>query len=146
MRTLKRNKIQVSYYLFNGKTEDTDLSGNYTGEWSKTYLEPVTIGANVSPAQGNANVEGFGIATDYSHIMLVEGTDSPITEDTVIKIGDAYFRVVRKAKSLNQLRYGLKETEWDGVVIPSPPTPDPTPTPTPDPDEGEDEEQNDGEL
>ena len=72
---------------------------------------------------GNADVEGFGIATDYSHIMLVEGTECPITEDTVLKIGDAYFRVVRKAKSLNQLRYALRETEWDGVVIPTPPTP-----------------------
>ena len=142
MRTLKRNKIQVSYYLYYGKTEDTDSSGNYTGEWSKTYLEPVVIGANVSPATGNADVEGFGIATDYSHIMLVEGTECPIAEDTVLKIGDAYFRVVRIAKSLNQLRYALRETEWDGVVIPTPPTPEPTPTP--DPDEGEEEEQNDG--
>ena len=120
MRTLKRNKIQVSYYLYLGKTEDTDSDGNYTGEWSKTYSEATVIGANVSPATGNADVEGFGIATDYSHIMLVEGTTCPITEDTVIKIGDAYYRVVRKAESLNHIRYALRETEWDGVIIPTP--------------------------
>ena len=125
MRTLKRNKIQVSYYLYYGKTENTDVDGNYTGEWSKNYYSPQQIGANVSPATGSADVDGFGIATDYSHIMLVEGTKCPIAEDTVLKIGDAYYRIVRVAKSLNQIRYALRETEWDGNILAwgNPPTP-----------------------
>lgn len=113
MRTLKRNKVEVTYALYDGKAEIQNSDGTYTGEWEKTYSEPVTLMANVAPATGNASVEPFGVDTNYSHIMVVEGTDCPIVEETIVLYNGQTYRVVRVAKSLNHIRYALKEIESD---------------------------------
>jgi hypothetical protein len=120
MRTLKRNKVEVTYALYDGKAEIQNSDGTYTGEWEKTYSEPVTLMANVAPATGNASVEPFGVDTNYSHIMVVEGTDCPIAEETIVLYNGQTYRVVRVAKSLNHIRYALREVQTDeGEYIPS---------------------------
>lgn len=118
MRTLKRNKQKVWYWLFKGESEIVNSNGLRTGELEKTYYEPQLVMSNISPAAGNADVEGFGIETEYSHIMVVEN-DSEIKEDTIVWVGDdpttateGFYRVVRVAKSLNHTRITLKETEF----------------------------------
>ena len=76
--------------------------------------------ANVAPATGNASVEPFGVDTTYSHIMVVEGTDCPIAEETIVLYNGQTYRVVRVAKSLNHIRYALREVQTDaGEYIPS---------------------------
>ena len=124
MRTLKRNKVPVWYYLYNGKTEDYDSElGVYTGEWSETYSEPQKLMANVNPASGQASIEPFGIATDYTHIMAVE-SDHGIKEDTIVFVGEdptnateGFYRVTRVAKSLNHVRIALRELEISEVPV-----------------------------
>ena len=113
MRTLKRNKVQVSYALYSGKTEVQNTDGTYTGEWTKTYASPVTLMANIAPATGNASIEPFGVDTDYTHIMVVEGVDAPLTEETIVLYNGQSYRVVRIAKSLNHIRYALREVQVD---------------------------------
>ena len=116
MRTLKRNKVKVWYRLYTGETEIENISGIRTGEYRKTYSAPTYVMANLAPATGEAYVEPFGVETNYSHIMVVEGTDCPITETTVLWTGtdtapDKQYRVKRIAKSLNHIRYALEEIE-----------------------------------
>ena len=118
MRTLKRNKQKVWYWLFKEDAEILTSDNLRTGELRKTYYEPQLIMSNVSPATGNASVEGFGIAEEYSHVMVVEN-ETPIQEDTIIWVGEdpstateGFYRVVRIAKSLNHTRIALRETEY----------------------------------
>lgn len=118
MRTLRRNKIKVWYVLYQGETEITDSLGNYTGEWEKTYSEPILLMANVAPATGATSIEAFGVDSDYTHVMVVEGTDCPLDEESQVWIGDdptnatdGFFKIVRVAKSLNHIRYALKEVQ-----------------------------------
>ena len=118
MRTLKRNKQKVWYWLYKEDTEILDANNLRTGEYRKTYEEPQLVMSNVAPATGNASVEPFGVETEYSHIMVVEN-DCPITEESIVWVGsdpttatENFYRVVRIAKSLNHTRIALRETEY----------------------------------
>lgn len=132
MRTLKRNKVKVWYVNLDGETEIVN-EGIRTGEYRKTYTAPAYLMANVSPATGNTSLEPFGVETNYSHVMVIEGTSCPINETTQLYLGDNpltatdnFFMVARIAKSLNHTRIALKETEVDGSEVwiePTPPTP-----------------------
>ena len=117
MRTLKRNKQKVWYVNLTGN-EEILREGIRTGEFRKTYSEPSLLMANVSPASGNTSIEPFGVETNYTHILAIEGTDSPITETSILCVGDRsesdeFYMVTKIAKSLNHIRYALKEIESD---------------------------------
>ena len=118
MRTLKRNKQKVWYWLLAGETEIKDSNGLRTGEYQKTYEAPKLLMANFSPATGNANIEPFGVNAEYSHVILIAGK-SDIKEDTLVWLGDdpstaaeGFYRVVRVAESLNHTRIAIRETEY----------------------------------
>lgn len=126
MRTLKRNKVQVWYVNLVGEAEIVN-DGVRTGEFQKTYSAPALMMANVAPAAGNTGIEPFGVETNYTHILAIEGTDSPISETSILCVGDPsesdeFYMVNRIAKSLNHIRYALKEVESDMRDIFNPPT------------------------
>lgn len=117
MRTLKRNKVKVWYWMLHGEQEIV-RDGLRTGQFQKVYEAPKLLMANVAPATGNADIEPFGTETEYSHIMAVEGK-TEITEETILWIGndpsearDKFYRVVRIAESLNHTRIAIRETEY----------------------------------
>lgn len=119
MRTLKRNQVKVWYKLLTGEEEIVRINGLRTGEFFKTYSEPTYVMANVAPATGNASIEPFGIETNYTHIMLVQGTDCPIDETSILWIGEdepVYYMVVRVMKSLNHIRYALNVAEVQSTI------------------------------
>lgn len=117
MRTLRRNKQKIYYALYSEKTDAVDSQGYFTGEEVKTYGEPVALRINVSPAERDLTVEPFGTATDYSHTMVTCDMDCPIDEETILWIGkdpstDPHnYRVVRVAKSLNNIMYAIREAD-----------------------------------
>lgn len=124
MRTLRRNKQKIYYALYSAKTDAIDAQGFFTGESVKTYGDPVALKINVSPAEKNLTIEPFGTATDYSHTMVTCDMDCPIDEETILWIGkEPYtddnppvltahnYRVVRVAKSLNNIMYAIREAE-----------------------------------
>ena len=112
MRCLERNKTVFWYCLYNGKTPITDADGNETGEYKVAYSTAVMCRGNVSPAQGEAQVEQFGNSIDYDKVIILEDKTCPITEDTVLFVdrqptydsqGNPLFDYIvkRVAKSLN---------------------------------------------
>lgn len=143
MRCLNRNKQTLYYALYQGETEEQDSDGNYTGERTITYGDPVKFKANISAARGESALNPFGIETNYSKTIVTDDLNCPIKEDTILWIGkdpteDPYnYMVVKKAESLNSIMYAIREVQVSAQAEPDPPTPTPTPDPEPDEDEGE---------
>lgn len=117
VRILKRNKRPFWYCLYNGETELTDSSGNYTGETGITYAEPVECKANISPATGQSNQEMFGNLTDYDRVILSDDPTLPIDENTVIWIEKDHltephdYVVRRVARSLNSVAIAVRKVD-----------------------------------
>ena len=125
MRELERNKQNIYYALMNSVVEATDSSGYKTGELVKNYSAPTPFRINVSPARGNADREGFGIDCVYSKTMSTADKNCPIEEDTLLWIGiepststvsyiPHNYYVVRKAESLNDIVYAIREVTLSG--------------------------------
>ncbi len=124
MRELEINKQTIYYALYQGYTDAIDANGYKTGEKTKTYSEPVSIRLNVSPASGNANREVFGIDCVYSKTLTTADLACPIQEDSILWVGitpesdglqNPYnYYVVRKAQSLHDIVYAIREVTMSG--------------------------------
>lgn len=119
MRELEINKRLIHYALFQGYTDAVDSDGYKTGEKTKSYSEPVALRINVSPARGNADREVFGIELAYSRTLTTDKLDCPIDVETILWIGrdttePHNYVVVRKAKSLNDIVYAIREVTLSG--------------------------------
>lgn len=119
MRELEINKRKIHYALYQGYTDTVDSNGYKTGEKTKTYADPVPFRINVSPARGNADREIFGIDCNYTKTMTTADINCPIQEDTLLWIDvDASdqpdYVVVRKAVSLNDIVYAIREVTVSG--------------------------------
>jgi len=123
MRSLVRNKQKIYYSLYTASTPIRDEWGNLTGENTYTYATPVEYRINVSAARGTADIEQFGINTNYSKTMVTNDTTCPITETTRLWIdreptvteGQTVtaiphnYEVVSVARSINSVTYAIKE-------------------------------------
>lgn len=121
MKALLRNK-QTFYYANVSKTAaQYDEYGNETGETDITYDAPVAAQANISPARGTADLEQFGINSDYTKTIVSDNLTLPIDKSTILWIGIApdkdgeagtikhNYVVVGVAKSLNSVTIAVKE-------------------------------------
>lgn len=119
MKCLERNKVPLHYCLFKSVDALYDDDGNIEGNVT-TYHAPVRIKANVSAAQGEAQMEQFGNSVEYDKVILTDILDLPVDENTVFFIdtppkfdddGNPEFDyVVRKiAKSLNTLAIAISK-------------------------------------
>ena len=121
MRALKRNK-QTFWYANISKTDPAyDEYGNETGEQDITYDAPVSAVANISPSRGTADLDAFGINSDYSKTIVTDDLTLPIDKSTILWIGITpdsngeagtikhNYVVVTVAKSLNSLTIAIKE-------------------------------------
>ena len=114
MRSLDRNKQTIFYALYEGKDEIRDEWGNLIGEPVLKYGDPVKYQINVSAAQGTADLEQFGINTNYSKTMVTNDLNCPITETTRLWIGQTTdkphnYVVVKVAPSINSIMFAIKE-------------------------------------
>lgn len=114
MRNLARNKQTIYYALYSGKTDIVDENGNKTGDKSVTYSTPVAIKVNVSASRGTADLEMFGINTNYSRTVVTDDTSCPIKEDSILWVDKATtephdYVVVKVAKSFNHITYAIQE-------------------------------------
>ena len=119
MRELERNKQRIYYALYTGKVDAVDANGYKTGEKTKSYSDPVSFRINVSPARGNADREIFGIDLSYTRTMTTDKLDCPIDVDTILWVGrdtsePHNYIVVRKAQSLNDIVYAIREVTISG--------------------------------
>ena len=129
MHILRRNRKNVYYSLYTGRTAVIDSNGLRTGEYNETYTDPVKVkmsvaissGANNLGSQGMAELKPYGITTGYTHRFTTDDMNCPIEEQSLIWYGitpgQTYdevkhnFKVVRKAVSLNYIIYYVKEVD-----------------------------------
>lgn len=123
MRTLDYNKQKFYYCLYSGKTKVLE-DGYFTGDYTIGYAEAVEARGNISAAAGGADLEQFGTGIEYDKVIVLQGTDWPIDEHTVlfVDIEPSYedlqhthplynYTVTRVAKSLNHTTLAIKRTE-----------------------------------
>lgn len=125
MRALNRNKVGFFYALYVSETDAVDANGKKTGSKTKTYGAPVFMKANISPDKGEADIEPFGKDLDYSRVIYVNGTNCPITEESLLWIYkgmtsetdvtklQSNYAVVGVAESLNETRYAIRQKGID---------------------------------
>lgn len=121
MRALARNKRTFYYALYEGKVPIVDNNGLDTGDFEIAYSDPVAFRANISPARGTADVEQFGITTNYTHTIVTDDKNIPIDTHSILWIGvdpssgfyavPHNFVVVQVARSLNSVTIAVREVD-----------------------------------
>lgn len=117
MRTMERNKTEFWYMTYSGSVPVLDEYGNEIGT-EVTYNPPVMLRANISPATGSSQVEQFGSLAGYDKVIVTDGVDCPIDENSVLFIDKAVeftdngkplydYTVKRVARSLNSVSYAV---------------------------------------
>ena len=119
MRTTQRDKRPVWYAFYEGVTELTDDSVNYTGEYTVAYTTPVKAHMNVSGGRGQADIALFGLTQTFSRTATTEDLDTPFNTETVFWIETDHetepfdYRVVAISRTINQVVLALAEVEHD---------------------------------
>ena len=124
MRTLDYNKQKFYYCLYSDKTKVYDADNHFTGDWGPGYSEAVEARGNISVAAGEAEVEQFGTGIEYDKVIILQGTNWAIDENTVlfVDIEPSYedeqhkhpiynYVVARVAKSLNHTTLAIRRAK-----------------------------------
>ena len=86
-RCARINKQPVYYALFRSVSEIVDANGDYSGEYTTTYPAPTKAYMNVSPTQGGATAEPYGIDEGYTLTLETDDMETPFDTSTVFWIG-----------------------------------------------------------
>jgi hypothetical protein len=117
LRTVKRNKRPVAYAFYQGVTELLDDDGNYTGEYTVSYTEPVKTLMNVSGGRGQADIALFGLTETFARTATTEDLETNFNTETVFWVEtnpdtDPFdYRVVAVSRTINQVVLALAEVE-----------------------------------
>ena len=127
MRNLKINQSKLYVLNYKGKTKTTDLSGNYTGEETITYDDPIMFMGHVSGARGSSQVEIFGTDVMYDKTVVITKAEfetlkinensvffidkEPIYDATVTTMPLYNYRVSRIAETINEVAIAVKKVE-----------------------------------
>ena len=125
MKCLERNKRELWYALYTGKSAVTDSAGHKTGEYALTYGAPVQMRANYSAGSDVLTLGEAGIEEQYDRIMVVDDLDCPIAEDTRIWLGISpsvsvststvsvphNYVVSKRQDGLDSVKYGLSKVK-----------------------------------
>lgn len=121
MRALERNKQNIYFANYTGRSVITDEDGLETGEYELTYTQPTSVKVNVSASRGEASLDLFGTDLNYSN-TIVSDKDLGIDENSILWVGkEAYasasvitphnYKVVSVAKSLNSVVYAIRKVD-----------------------------------
>lgn len=126
MRTVQRNKREISYALYSGVTDVVDSEGNLTGEQTVSYATPVTTRMNVSGGRGRAEIELFGVDNPFTRTVVTDDLTTPFDTDTIwwFEANPATephnYRCTGVSRTINQVVIALAELDvTHGEPIPS---------------------------
>lgn len=86
MRTRQRIARTFYYRLYTGEVEIVDDYNNPTGQYTKTYADPVAFKANISPPSGEDVIEIFGALERYDRVIQTCDMACPVNEKSVLYI------------------------------------------------------------
>lgn len=114
MRNLVRNQRGLYYAVKTGTLPILDEWGNDTLEVRVTYGAPLLLRANVSANVGEESVNVFGAQTQYSRVVCLADSVSPMSEGDKVWIGVEptganNYIVAKVADSKNGVLIALRE-------------------------------------
>ena len=112
MRNCRKNQRKITYSLY-GASDTTDAWGNKV----KTYGEKIETRMNVSPSNGVTSADVFGASLDYDKAMTTHDMTCAIDEYSKVWIDNDQYKVVKVARSLNNIRYAIKRVEAPKEVV-----------------------------
>jgi len=126
VRTVQRNKREISYALYSGVTDVVDSEGNLTGEQTVSYATPVTTRMNVSGGRGRAEIELFGVDNPFTRTVVTDDLTTPFNTDTIWwfeanPLTDPHnYRCTGVSRTINQVVIALAELDvTHGEPMPS---------------------------
>jgi hypothetical protein len=126
MRTVQRNKREISYALYSGVTDVVDSEGNLTGEHPVIYATPVTTRMNVCGGRGRAEIELFGVDNPFTRTVVTDDLTTPFNTDTIwwFEANPATephnYRCTGVSRTINQVVIALAELDvTHGEPMPS---------------------------
>lgn len=115
MRDLRRNQQPVFFRNFLGMEEIVDQYGNVTGSFKPLYGDLQSAMICVSPNKGNAEIQQFGMLTEYDRTMHTANVAVAITEESILWIdgqdtaGPYNYIVKKRAPWKNSIQFAIKE-------------------------------------
>ena len=85
MKCLNRNKQLLYYATYTSKTEVL-VSSTKTGEYTKTFSNPIALNANIAPATGTIIESMFGLSVNADKVIAIDDTSLSINEATIFWI------------------------------------------------------------
>ena len=113
MKMLRRNCVKFTYEKNLGMSDYDPIAGEYTGEHTVRYDEPVTYYGNISTATGYAQITMFGVNPDYTHVILLDDPKADIQETGLIRYNGEAYEVMAVRPSLNVLALAVKRMTRD---------------------------------
>lgn len=110
MRLLRRNTQEFEYLARTGTESDLDEYGRHTGDYSGKviYAEPETKRGNISTPSGQTTNQFYGLATEYTHTLVMDEPDPGIAEGGVIRWKGHLYDVIAVRPSINAVSIALK--------------------------------------
>ena len=131
MRDLLSNTKQLWYSLYQSKTKVYDENGDFTGDYTEGYSEPVAFRANLSATRGTqgftgtgASNEYFGSDIKYDLIISTSNMDLPIDEYSLVWTREpgldgsgntdfetADYHVTAVARGIRHMKYAIRSRQ-----------------------------------
>ena len=108
MRLLLRNTTKFDYLPYDGVETDLNDDGEHTGEFHPSYGNPITYRGNISSPNGQTQQTFYGEDIRYTHTLLMDDPNVPITEHGIIRWKGHLYEVTAVRPSINSLTVALK--------------------------------------
>lgn len=113
MKCLERNKTEFEYLPYDGTDTDLNEHGEHTGEFHRSYGEPVPYKGNISSPSGREVQTFYGEDIRYTHTLVMDNPNVAINEYGVIRWKDDLYDVVSVKPSLNAVSIALRKQTVD---------------------------------
>ena len=108
MRLLLRNTTKFDYLPYDGVETDLNDDGEHTGEFHPSYGNPITYRGNISSPNGQTQQTFYGEDIRYTHTLLMDDPNVPITEHGIIRWKGHLYEVTAVRPSQNSVTISLK--------------------------------------
>ena len=109
MRLQRRNTTVFEYFPDTGETNDLDEHERHTGQFKPVFGAPILLRGSISVPSGLVYQAFYGIDTRYTHTLLMDDPDAPITETGIIRWKGKTYEIRAVRRSMNVLAAALRE-------------------------------------
>ena len=124
MQLLKRNEAELEYLPYTGLSDDQivyesddpndEPEAVHTGEFHRTYGDPVQIRGSISAPSGRLNETFYGQNIRYTHTLVIGKSDTDIKESGLIRYKGELYDIQAVRPTLNATSIALRKQTTDG--------------------------------